>query len=239
MVSLSQLRRDFKRLSSPAKAKSSAWFFKTGKGQYGAGDKFLGVTVPQQRGLVKKYHDLPLVDVLKLLKSKYHEHRLTAVLILGGQFRRADAKTRQQIVRAYLTSTRYINNWDIVDSSAPHILGTYLLTHPRGILTRLARSRNLWDRRITIVATQTFIRHGQFDETLKLAELLLRDREDLIHKAVGWMLREVGDRNRVIEEQWLKLYAGQMPRTMLRYAIEKWPAKNRKHYLAITPGRLK
>ncbi|MEK7537530.1 MAG: DNA alkylation repair protein [Patescibacteria group bacterium] len=233
MTGLSQLRRDLKRLSSPAKAKSSAWFFKTGRGQYGEGDVFLGITVPEQRRLAKKYRDLPLTDVLKLLKSKYHEHRLTAVLILGDQFRRAEAKTGAQIVRAYLKSTKYINNWDIVDSSAPHILGIYLLTRPRGILTRLARSKNLWERRIAIVATQTLIRHGQFNDTLKLAKILLRDREDLIHKAVGWMLREVGNRNRIVAERFLQRHVEQMPRTMLRYAIEKFPRRLRNEFLSV------
>ncbi|MEK7637624.1 MAG: DNA alkylation repair protein [Patescibacteria group bacterium] len=233
MTGLSQLRRDLKRLSSPAKAKSSAWFFKTGRGQYGEGDVFLGITVPEQRRLAKKYRDLPLTDVLKLLKSKYHEHRLTAVLILGDQFRRAEAKTGAQIVRAYLKSTKQINNWDIVDSSAPHILGIYLLTRPRGILTRLARSKNLWERRIAIVATQTLIRHGQFNDTLKLAKILLRDREDLIHKAVGWMLREVGNRNRIVAERFLQRHVEQMPRTMLRYAIEKFPRRFRNEFLSV------
>lgn len=233
MSTFAALNRDLKRPASPAKAKASAWFFKTGRGQYGEGDAFLGVTVPEQRRIAKKYRDLPLVDVLKLLKSKYHEHRLTAVLILGDQFRRGDEKKRRDVARAYLQSKKYINNWDIIDSSAPHILGTYLLTHPRAILARLARSKNLWERRMAIIATQTFIRHGQFDDTLKLAKALLRDREDLIHKAVGWMLREVGNRDRVAEERFLKRHAGMMPRTMLRYAMEKFPLSSRRKYASM------
>lgn len=232
MLTVISVQRDLKRLSSPAQAKASAWFFKTGKGEYGYGDKFLGVTVPEQRRITKKYRDLPLVDVLKLLRSKYHEHRLTAVLILGDQFRRADLNGRKQIVRAYLKSTKYVNNWDIVDSSAPQILGAYLLDKPRAVLYRLVKSKNPWERRIAILATQTFIRHGQFDDTLQLATTLLRDQHDLLHKAVGWMLREVGDRYRAIEERFLKKHATSMPRTMLRYAIEKFPSAMKERYMA-------
>ncbi|MBI4090073.1 MAG: DNA alkylation repair protein [Candidatus Kerfeldbacteria bacterium] len=231
MSTINDLKRDFRRLASPKKAKASAWFFKTAKGEYGHGDKFLGVTVPEQRQIAKKHRDLPLADVRRLLQSKYHEHRLTAVLILSDQFKRAGDKRRAQIAQSYLKSTKYINNWDIVDSSAPHILGTYLLDKPRAVLYKLARSKNLWERRIAVLATQTFIRHGQFKDTLKLASMLLRDKEDLMHKAVGWMLREVGDRDRAVEERFLKEYAPVMPRTMLRYAVEKWPAVSRKRFM--------
>lgn len=233
MLTAATLQRDLRRLASAVRAKTSAWFFKTADGQYGAGDVFLGVTVPQQREVAKKFRDLSLSEVLKLLKSPYHEHRLTAVLILDDQFQRADETRRARIARAYLGSTKYVNNWDIVDSSAPQILGTYLLDKPRAVLYRLARSNNLWERRISILATQTFIRHGQFNDTLKLAKLLLQDKEDLMHKAVGWMLREVGDRDRKLEERFLNRHAGRMPRTMLRYAIEKFPSVLKKRYMAL------
>ncbi len=231
-MSLLALKHDLKRLSSRSKAKSSAWFFKTEPGQYGHGDIFLGVTVPEQRLVGKKYRDLPLGDVRKLLRSPYHEHRLTAVFILADQFRRGSPADQGQIVRAYLQSTQFVNNWDIVDSSAPHILGAYLLDHPRAVLYRLARSKHLWERRIAIIATQTFIRHGQYDDTLRIAKIVLRDNHDLVQKAMGWMLREVGDRDRRREEHFLKVHASGMPRTMLRYAIEKFPPAKRRQYLS-------
>jgi len=226
-----ELQKDFRRLAKTSVAKTMQWFFTSGKGEYGHGDYFLGVTVPQQRQLVRKYRDLPLADVVKLLHSKYHEHRLTAVLILNEQFRRGDTGQKEKIAKAYLRSTKYINNWDIVDSSAPHILGNYLADKPRKVLYKLSKSKHLWDRRIAMLSTQTFIRRGEFADTLAIAKILLTDDHDLMHKAVGWMLREVGDRDRALEEKFLKKHATVMPRTMLRYAIEKFPAQLRQRYL--------
>lgn len=231
---LAQIKRELQKHASAKKAKASSWFFKTGKGQYGEHDRFLGVTVPEQRAVARKFRDLPLSEVVRLLKSSFHEHRLTAVIILGDQFKRGDTEKRKKIYDAYLKNTRYVNNWDIVDSSASYIVGAYLLEKPRAVLYRLARSKNLWEKRIAIIATMRFIDHGEFSDTLKIAEILMNDSHDLIHKAVGWMLRCVGDKDRKTEEAFLKKYAHRMPRTMLRYAIEKFPEKQRRHYLTMS-----
>lgn len=228
---LNELRVDMRRLANPSRAKNSAWYFRTGKGEYGYGDRFLGLTVPDQRRLARRYRDLPLVAVLRLLRSPHHEHRLTAVFILVDQFSRGTDADRRRIATAYLAARRYINNWDIVDSSAPDLLGVFLLTRSRFVLSRLVRSTSVWDRRIAVLATSTFIRHGQLDDTLQLARYLLDDDHDLIHKAVGWMLREVGDRDAAVLRRFLRQYAGRMPRTMLRYAIEKFPPLERRRWL--------
>lgn len=220
-----------KKLSTPAKAKSSAWFFKTEKGQYGHGDVFLGVTVPEQHKVARQFQYLPLKNILQLLKSPIHEHRLTALFILDHAYKKADPKTKGQIVKAYLTNRKYVNSWDLVDSSAPQILGNWLLKHPRSILYTLACSKNLWDKRIAIVATQAFIHNGEFHDTLKISELLLDDTHDLIHKATGWMLREVGNKDKNTLVRFLKMNSKRMPRTMLRYAIEKFPQTERQQYL--------
>lgn len=233
MLNASLVAKELGEIGTAARAKASAWFFKTAKGEYGYGDRFLGVSVPAQRKIAKRYARLPLQELGKLLESPFHECRLTALFILAGQYRKADTKERQQIVRFYLANRRRVNNWDLVDSSAPHILGHHLLDHDRSVLQKLARSTNLWDRRIAIIATAALIREGEYDDTLKLAEMLLCDEHDLIHKAVGWMLREVGNRSAVTEEKFLKNHAARMPRTMLRYAIEKFPEPKRKAYLAM------
>ena len=226
--------RELQSLGTPAKAQASARFFKTAEGQYGYGDVFFGVTVPEQRKVARRYRSLPLAEVALLLEQDVHEARLTGLLILVEQYRKADASGRAQIARFYLTHKRRVNNWDLVDSSAPYILGAYLLTRDRSILYRLARSKQVWDRRIAIIATQAFIRDGEFEDTLKLAKLTLADPHDLIHKAVGWMLREVGDQSREVEERFLEQHAAAMPRTMLRYAIEKFPEVDRRRYLRMT-----
>ncbi len=220
-----------KKLSSPAKAKASAWFFKTDKGQYGHGDIFLGVTVPDQRKVARVFRNLPIKDIVALLKSPIHEHRLTALFILDYAYKKAYAGKKAGIVKAYLAHRKYVNNWDLVDSSAPQILGSWLLTHPRSILYKLSASKNLWDKRIAIVTTQAFMRNGEFQDTLQIAELLLKDTHDLIRKATGWMLREVGNRNPNVLKTFLLQHARHMPRTMLRYAIEKFPQDERKRWL--------
>lgn len=220
-----------KKISSKEKALSSARFFKTAPGQYGYGDVFIGVTVPEQRKIAKVFRDLPLAEITKLLESKIHEHRLTALEILAMQFEQGDDKTQEKLVRFYLKHLKYINNWDLVDTSASYILGKYLIDQDRKILYKLARSKNIWERRVTIVATHAFIARGDFVDTLAISEIFLHDAHDLIHKACGWMLREVGKKDEVVLKKFLNKHASRMPRTMLRYAIERLSKDERKKYL--------
>lgn len=227
------LEHELRALKNAERAEASQWFFKTGPGQYGAGDQFFGITVPVQRKIAKRYQVVSLSDIQKLLASPIHEFRLVAVFILVYQFEKADTAIQKQIYQFYLRQAKRINNWDLVDSSAPYILGEFLLDKPRKQLYTLAKSKNLWEKRIAILATQTFIRHQQFTDTLAIAKLLLRDEHDLIHKAVGWMLREVGNRDQPTEERFLKQHTWHMPRTMLRYAIEKFSKTKRQYYLAL------
>jgi len=209
-------------------------FFKTGPGQYGEGDKFLGLTVPMMRSLVRKYRELDDASALELLDSSWHEERLVALILLVEAYGGGDVSRRARIHRAYLANTRHINNWDLVDASAGEIVGGHLKAANIALLERLARSKNLWERRIAIVSTFHFIKRNEFRPTLKIAALLLRDTHDLIHKAVGWMLREVGKRDREALDNFLKKHYEAMPRTMLRYAIERHPESIRKQYLAGT-----
>ncbi|MDD5290449.1 MAG: DNA alkylation repair protein [Patescibacteria group bacterium] len=289
-----KVSQKLKKLANPKKAKNLARFFKTGKGEYGAGDIFLGIMVPEQRKVVKKFRDLPLPEIQKLLNSKFHEERLVGVLILVEQyqsailpFRRGGAPStrgrgvviknnnhpgptlrrttppskggdrKEEICKFYLKNSRRINNWDLVDLSAPKIVGAYLLNlEPvrrqnkslsagaskgllrsaggktrRKILYQLVKSKNIWERRIAVLATFEFIRNYQFEDSLKLAKILLNDNHDLIHKAVGWMLREIGKRDEKVLRQFLDKYAPKMPRTMLRYSIERLSEKQRQYYL--------
>ena len=233
-MSFTKLKQDLKALGNKEKAKHSERFFKTGKGEYGEGDKFLGITVPEQRKVVKKYFkDLSIKDTEKLLQSKIHEHRLTAVLILVTKFQKLDEKGKKEIIDMYLRNTKYLNNWDIIDSSAHKILGEYYMDHPeeKPLLYKFAKSKDLWEKRIAIMSTFTFIRANQYEDALKISEILLHDDHDLIHKAVGWMLREIGNRDLKPEESFLKKHYKTMPRTMLRYAIEKLPEDKRKFYM--------
>ena len=209
-------------------------FFKTGPGQYGEGDKFLGLTVPVMRGLVRKYRELDDASNLELLSSPWHEERLIALMLLVEAYGRADDSRRADIHRTYLANTHQVNNWDLVDASAGAIVGGHLEAEDIALLERLARSETLWERRIAIVSTFHFIKSSEFRPTLKIAALLLRDTHDLIHKAVGWMLREVGKRDRKALDNFLKKHYQRMPRTMLRYAIERHPETIRKQYLAGT-----
>ena len=228
---LEQIRKDLSQLGNPERAKSLSWFFKTGKGQYGEGDIFLGISVPEQRKVAKRYIDLSLKDLQELLSSRIHEHRLTALLILVFKYEKADNVGKEQIFSFYLKNTENINNWDLVDLSAPRITGDYLYKRDRSILFKLAKSDNLWERRIAILSTFNFIRNNDFEDSLNIAKLLLHDEHDLIHKAVGWMLREIGKKDQEIEERFASEYCSEMPRTMLRYAIEKFDENKRKYYL--------
>jgi len=220
-----------KNLSNTEIAAHSQRYFKTGKGEYGHGDKFLGIRVPVLRKAVKQFQETPITEIRKLLKSEYHEVRLFSLLLSVHQFSKGDAVKREKIYKLYLKNTKYINNWDLVDSSAPYIVGAWLIDKDRSILTELAHSNLLWERRIAIMSTAYFIKNDQFNDTLKLSRILLNDSEDLIHKAVGWMLREVGNRDIGIEEKYLKKHYKKMPRTMLRYAIEKFSKERRQAYL--------
>ena len=227
-----QIKKDLLQLSDPERAKNLSWFFKTGKGQYGEGDVFLGITVPEQRKVAKKYTDLSLNDLQELLNSEIHEHRFTALVILISKYREAEESSKKEIFDFYLRNTKNINNWDLVDLSAPRIIGDYLLNKDRTTLFKLARSNILWERRISILSTFTFIDNCDFEDALSISELLLHDEHDLIHKAVGWALREIGKRDQNVEEKFLTKHYPNVPRTMLRYAVEKFDEKKRKKYLA-------
>jgi 3-methyladenine DNA glycosylase AlkD len=224
-------RAAIRALADPHRAAGVARFFKTGPGDYGAGDRFLGVRVPDLRRLARAYQDRPLRDILPFLESPWHEERLFALLVLVRQYQRTSDRQRAAIYRAYLAHMRHVNNWDLVDCSAEHIIGAHLMHRNRAILRRLALSKSVWERRIAVLSTFHYIKHGEYRQTLDIARLLLDDPHDLIHKAVGWMLREVGNRDRAAEERFLRTYAGRMPRTMLRYAIERFPKSLRQRYL--------
>lgn len=231
-----KLKKELNVLADKKQAQILQRFFKTGIGEYGAGDVFLGVKVPAQRKIAGKYMDLPLSDIEKLLHARIHEYRQSALIILVNQFKSADEKTKAKIFRFYLANTKRVNNWDLVDLSAPHIVGAYLMDKPREILHQLAESKLLWERRIAIVATHAFIRAGDFADTFALTKILMNDKHDLIQKAQGWMLREIGKKSDVGEIElraFLDEYAPLMPHVSLRYALEKFDAKTRKKYLLL------
>jgi 3-methyladenine DNA glycosylase AlkD len=260
MPSLSQFKKELKELSDLRQAKILQRFFKTGKGEYGEGDIFLGVKVPVQRKIAAKFYGLSLKNIEKMLESKIHEHRMTALFILINKYEKGGEQEKKIIFNFYLKNIRNINNWDLVDFSAPKIIGDYLtkkINEDRKklnknnkilienndaleegevvslrLLYKLAKSNNLWKRRIAIISTLVFIKNNRFNETLKISKILIADKRDLIHKAVGWMLREIGKRDQKIEEKFLKKYYLKMPRTMLRYAIERFGEDKRKFYLA-------
>lgn len=230
-ASARQASRALHALADPRKAAFAAGYFKTGRGQYGEGDRFLGISVPAVRGVARQYRDLPLAECRALLESRFNEERLLALLVLVERYRRGDEVDRRAIHRVYLAARARVNNWNLVDSSAPYILGPHLRDRSRQRLDRLAASSSLWDRRIAVLASFAFIREGDFSTSLRLAARLLTDPEDLMHKACGWMLREVGKRDRSTLEDFLRRYHAYMPRTMLRYAIERLPAARRRAWL--------
>jgi len=209
-------------------------FFKTQKGQYGEGDIFWGITVPEQRKIAQQFKEINFYQIQELLSDGIHECRLTGLLILIEKYKKADPSEQAKIFKLYLKNYKNINNWDLVDLSAPAIVGNYLLNKDRKILYRFAQSNHLWKKRIAIVATFAFIKNKQLDDTFEIAKILLNDKHDLIHKAVGWMLREAGKRNKKAEIDFLKKYASKMPRTMLRYSIEKFSELERKKFLCLT-----
>lgn len=233
MTTLDNLRKDLRKFERPEKAKFLKRFFKTGKGEYAEGDLFLGLATDETRGVAKKYSDLDFSDLAKLLSSKIHEERVVALIILSKRFDNADKPERKEIYDFYLKNLDGVNNWDLVDGSASNIIGKYLFESKasRDFLFDFARSDNLWKRRIAMMSTFFYIKQNDFSDALKIAEILLNDKHDLIHKAAGWMLREIGNRDLTIEEEFLKKNYKKMPRTMLRYAIEKFPESLRKEYL--------
>lgn len=230
-LTAAEAQRDLKTLANSDLAAHAQGFFKTGPGQYGAGDKFLGIRVPAVRNVAKQYRQLPHTEVVALLASPWHEARLLALLIWVLQFAKADETEQKAIYDLYLANTARINNWDLVDTSAPAIVGGYLMARKRQPLHKLVKSPDLWERRISIVATHYFIRQGDVEETLLLAEKLLGDKHDLIHKATGWMLREVGKQHEPALHGFLALHAPRLPRTMLRYAIERFAPDVRQRYM--------
>jgi 3-methyladenine DNA glycosylase AlkD len=231
-MGVNELKKELEKLVNQKQAANLQRFFKTGKGEYGEGDVFLGIKVPVQRQVAKKYKDLCLADIQQLLNSKIHEHRLIALLILMQKYDTAEENSKKQIFELYLKNTHNINNWDLVDLSAPSIVGNYLLDKNRAILYKLAKSSSLWEKRISILATFAFIQNKETKDALGIAEILVNDKHDLIQKAVGWMLRELGKKvNQEEEEKFLRKHYKQMPRTMLRYAIERFDDKKKEFYM--------
>ncbi len=230
-LSVNDLKRELERIADPERAKNLSRFFKTGKGEYGEGDVFIGLSVPQQREIAKKYYYLKIKELQELMDSEVHEERMIALFISINKYKTTNHK--KIVTHFYLKNARAgrINNWDLIDLSAPNILGTQLLDGDKSILYEFAKSKSLWERRISILATFMFIKNNQFEDSLKIAEILLNDEHDLIHKAVGWMLREIGKRNIGVEERFLKKHYKKMPRTMLRYAIERFEEGKRLKYL--------
>lgn len=230
-MKLSAVQIELRQLADPEVAEKSQRFMKTGKGEYAEGVQLLGVRVPTIRAVAKNHRSLSVKNILNILHSPYHEERLLALIMFVYQFERGDDALQRDIYKTYLDNTEYVNGWDLIDSSAHQIVGGYLLNNKRAKLTALSKSSSLWERRISIIATLHFIKRDQYDDTLRISRQLLNDKEDLIHKAVGWMLREVGNRDKPVEIEFLTEHCEAMPRTMLRYAIEKFDKKQRDHFL--------
>ena len=230
-VTRAALTRELRAAGTPERAAGAARYFKTGPGEYGEGDLFLGVTVPVLRKIVRRYETLQLAQVEKLLHAREHELRQAALLILVAQYAKGDPKGQREILRVYLANTSFINNWDLVDCSCREIVGAHVRANSRSLLTKLARSNSLWERRIAMISTMPLVRDGEFSDALRIAEMLLDDRHDLIHKAIGWVLRELGDKDKAALVSFLQQHYKRVPRTALRYAIEHFPAEERKRAL--------
>ena len=228
---LKKLKKELRSLANPKIAEHARRFFKTGKGEYGEGDQFIGIRVPVLRSLAKKYHHLPAAQSLELLTSPLHEERMLALFLLIQSYKKENDRGKKWIHKQYLKHTSCINNWDLVDCSAEHIVGAYLADKSRKKLNLLAKSKNLWERRISIISTFRFIKMEEYEDTLNISKILLYDPEDLIHKATGWMLREIGKRDFKTAEVFILEYGNMMPRTMLRYALEKFPEEKRRKYM--------
>ena len=234
---LAAVRKRLLELHNPKDAEFLQRFFRTAPGEYGAGDKFLGIRVPATRALAREFHDLTIDDSALLLQHEWHEARLLAVILLSNRYAKGSPADRKQIFDLYVSNASRVNNWDLVDASAANIVGAHLETRKRTLLDKLARSKNLWERRIAIVSTFRFIRNDEFDDTLRISRALMRDEHDLIHKAVGWMLREVGKRDASVLEKFLDEHAHELPRTALRYAIERMPPKKKQRFMAAKQER--
>lgn len=230
-MSLESFRKELNKKANKDHAKILQRFFKTGPGEYGEGDIFIGLKVPVIRSIIKANLDLTFKEIHELIKSPIHEERLSALLILVKKFEKADEKVKEKIFNFYFKNIKFINNWDLVDLSAPNIVGNFLLNRDKKLLYKLAKSENLWEKRIAILSTFSFIKVDNFDDSLKISDILLNDKHDLIHKGVGWMIREIGKRSLTTEEEFLKNRYRNMPRTMLRYSIEKFPENKRQAYL--------
>ncbi len=230
-IHAADVQTELRALADPEQARHLIRFFKTGPGEYGEGDRFLGIRVPAQRTIARKYWNLSLDEVAVLVRSEFHEERLSGLLILTYRYPKASTEEKQAIYEFYISHIPWINNWDLVDVTAPNIIGSWLEQRSRNILYELAESENIWNRRIAILSTLHFIRKDDFEDTVKLAQILLHDTHHLIHKAVGWMLREAGKRDEATLESFLEKHSLQMPRTMLRYAIERLPDAKRRQYL--------
>ena len=228
---LNQLISEIQKSANPEKAKRYQRFFKTEKSQYGEGDIFIGLTVPEQRSIVKKYSNLNLPKIQQLIKNKIHEYRLIALLILVDKYKKSKEKDKEEIFNFYLKNLKHVNNWDLVDLTAPNIVGEFLLNKDKKPIYKLVQSDNLWEKRVSIISTLYFIKHNQFEDTLAISELLLKDKHDLIHKAVGWMLREIGKKDKKVLDNFLKQHYKDIPRTTLRYSLEKHPEEERKKWL--------
>jgi len=228
---LNKLISELQKLSNPKKKEVYQRFFKTGKGEYGEGDIFIGLTVPEQRALAKKYVNISIPKIQQLLKNKIHEYRLTGLLILTYKYEKADEREKENIFNFYLKNLKHVNNWDLVDLTSTKVVGEFLHNKDKKTLYKLVQSKDLWEKRVSIISTLYFIKKGEFEDTLAISELLLKDKHDLIHKAVGWMLREVGKKDESVLKKFLKQHYDELPRTTLRYAVEKFPELERKKWL--------